>query len=483
MAPRTMIERFKERIALAPGLPNPNPTTSAWQQPPDSIANIQSPDFPQDTDVVIIGSGVTGCGVAHTLLNHPAGSNLRVIILEARSAVSGATGRNGGHIVSDTAGHFQSLVDGLGVERAVQILRFSEANILRLKELAAQLEDKDRDAAELRSLISTSIIMDRETLEPLKQSLKLLKEAVTSCTLEQKVIEDQDAFKDYRYKGGVAVFEQHGAGALWPYRLLTAVLRYLLRDYPDRFSLETNTPATSIVCNGEGYVIETPRGSIKAKKVIHCTNGHATHLLPQLTGRLYPLRGTMSVHSPGPAFPQLGSVYSWTQMQKHEYDPETGRLSPGLYYAQQNAHTGDIWIGGENQSLETMLSSDDSVISDQATENLSSIIPRVFVDTEGTEMKKIWSGIMGFTADGLPFIGKLGPAVTDRTGDGEWIAAGFNGHGMDKAWLSGEAVARMVLGEEVPDWLPAAYLLDEKRLEICTMDFAAEQMAAIFPSA
>lgn len=190
-----MIERFKERIALAPGLPNPNPTTSAWQEPPDSIANIQSPDFPQDTDVVIIGSGVTGCGVAHTLLNHPAGSNLRVTILEARGAVSGATGRNGGHIVSDTAGHFQSLVDGLGVEWAVQILRFSEANILRLKELAAQLEDKDRDAAELRSLISTSIIMDRETLEPLKQSLKLLKEAVTSCILEQKVIEDQDAFK------------------------------------------------------------------------------------------------------------------------------------------------------------------------------------------------------------------------------------------------------------------------------------------------
>lgn len=190
-----MIERFKERIALAPGLPNPNPTTSAWQEPPDSIANIQSLDFPQVTDVVIIGSGVTGCGVAHTLLNHPAASNLRVTILEARSAVSGATGRNGGHLVSDTAGHFQSLVDGLGVERAVQILRFSEANILRLKELAAQLEDKDRDAAELRSLISTSIIMDKETLEPLKQSLKLLQETVTSCTLEQKVIEEQDAFK------------------------------------------------------------------------------------------------------------------------------------------------------------------------------------------------------------------------------------------------------------------------------------------------
>jgi hypothetical protein len=36
---------------------------------------------------------------------------------------------------------------------------------------------------------------------------------------------------------------------------------------------------------------------------------------------------------------------------------------------------------------------------------------------------------------------------------------------MDKAWLTGEALARMMTGKGVPEWLPKAFLLTEQRLE------------------
>jgi glycine/D-amino acid oxidase-like deaminating enzyme len=53
-----------------------------------------SPIFPQDVDIVIIGSGLTGALIAYNLLSRP-GPKPSILMLEARTAASGATGRNG----------------------------------------------------------------------------------------------------------------------------------------------------------------------------------------------------------------------------------------------------------------------------------------------------------------------------------------------------------------------------------------------------
>ncbi|KAH6876728.1 hypothetical protein B0T10DRAFT_379433, partial [Thelonectria olida] len=80
---------------VPPSLPREKATVAAWQDPPHlTISNAQSPTLPADTDVVVIGSRITGCSVAHTLLNHTSALTLRITMLEARAAVSGATGRN-----------------------------------------------------------------------------------------------------------------------------------------------------------------------------------------------------------------------------------------------------------------------------------------------------------------------------------------------------------------------------------------------------
>ena len=86
---------------------------------------------------------------------------------------------------------------------------------------------------------------------------------------------------------------------------------------------------------------------------------------------------------------------------------------------------------------------------------------------------KVWSGILGFTSDGLPLVGRVPRELSNRDGDGEWIAAGFNGHGMDKCWLSGEAVARMALGKDTPDF-PDAFLLTRERRDRLGVDQSVE---------
>ncbi|KAJ7660862.1 hypothetical protein DFH06DRAFT_1400244 [Mycena polygramma] len=95
-------------------------------------------------------------------------------------------------------------------------------------------------------------------------------------------------------------------------------------------------------------------------------------------------------------------------------------------------------------------------------------------------VKAAWSGIMGLSADGQPWVGRVPQCISKRAEPempsadtslarpGEWIAAGFTGEGMTHAWLAGVALANILLGREsVPDddasALPPQFLITEKR--------------------
>ena len=88
------LQALDARIEAQPGLPVENPTRSFWMSPLSPIAH-HSSDLPQHADIVVIGSGITGTSVARTLLDraHAQGKHPVVLMLEARDACSGATGR------------------------------------------------------------------------------------------------------------------------------------------------------------------------------------------------------------------------------------------------------------------------------------------------------------------------------------------------------------------------------------------------------
>lgn len=180
-APEYIMETLRGYMTLDPGLPRSHPTSSAWQElPHQTVSNAQSASLPGTADVVIIGSGITGCSVAHALLSAESGPALRVTVLEARDAVSGATGRNGGHLLSDSVSLVPNLVSTLGTEGAAEVARFSDANILRIRELVASLSNSDREASEFRNVISTAGFDKGGPFEAATDSLSMLHAAVGS---------------------------------------------------------------------------------------------------------------------------------------------------------------------------------------------------------------------------------------------------------------------------------------------------------------
>lgn len=76
-------------------LPTPNSTASFWHREPSKklLGHRTTPALPKIADIIIIGSGIAGASAAHFLSQDERGKDLEVVMLEAREACWGATGR------------------------------------------------------------------------------------------------------------------------------------------------------------------------------------------------------------------------------------------------------------------------------------------------------------------------------------------------------------------------------------------------------
>lgn len=276
---------------------------------------------------------------------------------------------------------------------------------------------------------------------------------------------------------------------MWPYKLTTSLLSRLQQLYPGHFSLETNTPVSDMSRTEDGsfpYVITTSRGVMRAQRVVHCTNGHASHLLPGLRGIIFPLRGQMSAQTPGTKFKAQGESRSWIIHYAEGFDYLT------QLPVSENDSNGEMMLGGgiipgtKSGLAEVGVRTDDT-LNARIKAHLSGALRALFQeDAWGAVpepmMKSMWTGIMGFSADDFPWVGRLPQLAThrrqssvgDQTND-EWIAAGFTGEGMVHAWLCGKAVAQMMQrgsrGEQqsrkqdTESWFPESFLVSDERIK------------------
>ena len=78
-------------------LPTPKSTASFWHSEPSKflLGHRTTADLPSEADIVIIGSGITGASAARFLAEDDRAKGLSIVMLEAREACWGATGRVG----------------------------------------------------------------------------------------------------------------------------------------------------------------------------------------------------------------------------------------------------------------------------------------------------------------------------------------------------------------------------------------------------
>ncbi|KAM0470475.1 hypothetical protein ACHAP7_009539 [Fusarium lateritium] len=467
-------------ISTDPGLPRTNPTTPYWFRDSHPLASTQSSSLPTERDVVIIGCGITAVSVAQALLEQS--PDCRVSIIEARTLCSGATGRNGGHLVAYGAVMYSKLKSMYGKDMATATVTFTLKNVERTRQL---IKDHSTNE-EYRDVLRLRAFRDEGEFRKAQQSISEFEQDNPSMAGLYKFADREEAQKEHGVHGvaGIVIFK---AGALWPYRLIMTILKAMMEKFPSRLTLEANTPALSIsddssASSTHSYVVTTPRGQIRASHVVHCTNGYSGHLLPKLRGALFPFRGTMTVQDLGNCLPNRGATHSWSVHSPPRLDKKLGLVDSGMRYLQQNAHSGHFFFGGEKATASDTLTADDSVENPTSAKSLKQQLPQLFGLSPVSEGQIVsqWTGVMGYTADGWPVVGQLPETMTGRKGAGEWIAAGFNGMGMSMCVLSGESLAKMILGQEASD-LPDTFKITSSRLrDHLTVEKSATYMADIF---
>ncbi|KAJ5234344.1 uncharacterized protein N7469_003512 [Penicillium citrinum] len=388
-----------------------------------------TPDLPSETDILIIGGGYAGASAAYHLFPENQTSNLpRVVLLEARELCSGATGRNGGHLRPDLYSITSKYVERYGLEAAVDVVRFE---ISHMKEIADVVAKEGIDC-DLTFSKSFDIYMDETELKQRKEFVNYLRNQDLNFMDDVKYLSETDAQEIAHVLGAKGGFS-FSAGHLWPYKLITQLIAIAVSR---GLNLQTHTVVSVI---GESRTAEgfwpviTNRGTIHARKIILATNAFTASVAPEYSKAIIPAKGlcTQIVASPGAPYRHLPETYAI-------------RHGPGAFIYQISRNDGSIIVGGASWTFKNDLEQwynnpDDGTLIDKVENYFDGYMQRTFSGWEdsGAEVKHIWTGVMGYSADSLPHVGE----VPDKPG--QFIAAGFNGHGMPVVFLSGKAVAQM----------------------------------------
>ncbi|KAK3316471.1 FAD dependent oxidoreductase-domain-containing protein [Apodospora peruviana] len=461
-----------ERARIPVSLPRDGPTQSYWQDPPDAIADLRTTsELPNSADVVIIGSGITGAAVAWNLLQADDTQNKKrtIVMLEARQACSGATGRNGGHTKAASYRSFLDHASTLGTPAAVKIASLELANIQAVQAFARE----HSIPCDLSPCDTIDVIYDEAQWLQAHEAVAAMRAAfpqgdpVAEYTFYSREETEKKFYCHDNYLngkpetlyGGVVYF----AGSLSAYKFGVGVLKLCLAQ---GLNLQTHTPALGLTKHQEGtWKVDTPRGTIITKQVVLATNGYTAALVPsKFQGVIVPLRGQITAHRPGAAMPPvLPTTYSFIYDKGYEY------MVPrpaGSTFA------GDIVMGGglvraPEDGLDEYGTTDDTSINETISNYLRETTPRYFGrdwgdDSPEGRVRKEWTGIMGYSPDGFPLVGEV-PGEK-----GLWASVSFQGHGMVLCWMCARALVEMMEGrdddEALGDWFPEVFRVSEERL-------------------
>lgn len=326
------------------------------------------------------------------------------------------------------------------------------------------------------------------------------------CKSPSFVIQSEKSLKrltleDLRVGAAEGAVVQTNAASLWPYKLVAFVLKRLLAA--GGFNLQTKTPVTGLkrvdLPAGQSsshpdadktasrrWTAHTLRCDISAQYVFLATNAYTSHLLPQLADIIVPVKRQVSSLKP-PLPPQtakgpldIGHTFYFVSDladRKDDYLVQRPPSGAELIYGGGRIHAEGHGLGVWDDSTI------DEPVARYLKHELSSLMNLSIHDQENVQGERWvlspkqdieptfeWSGIMGFSRDGWPWVGPVPEAAGG--GDGLWLCAGYSGGGMPNAALCAKAVVDMMIpdhgeggeGASQVD-LPPEYLLTEDRLE------------------
>ncbi|KAL8392701.1 hypothetical protein RB595_002770 [Gaeumannomyces hyphopodioides] len=466
------------------GLPCANATLSPWLKEPSKrlLGHRSTAELPGSADVVVVGSGITGAFAAH-FLKAGAAKGQSVVMLEAREACWGASGRTIGIIEPRL---FANTMEGAAFEaESFRLVR----DIVRVAGIKCDWVDStclyfsDDPPTSFGEAMMVEIAERFPALGALIGLKRLRAPAAADGDGPGGEDEDEDEGEKEKQEGGAegrllaeALRERlrragadaadgcitlPNAATMNPYKMVTWLLEHLLDEFEaDEFALHTNTPVTALApssCGGGGWTLTTPRGEIRAAKVLLATNGYTSALLPAFADLISPVRGQACALVPklgvaaagGPRVDLARCAYNFAATDGSHDDyvmqrPRGGGTGGGELLADGARHLAPDRGVGEWR--------DDAADTGVAAA-LQDLLRRVVEADSGQGAAEFggataldWTGIMGFSRDRIPWVGRV--PESHGGGPGLFLCAAYTGRGLTSAPLCAKWVVHDMMAAE-----------------------------------
>ena len=375
------------------------------------------PNYPRhrghvETDVAIVGGGLTGCATAYAF----AAAGVKVALFEANQVGQGSTGASTAMLMQEADVDFQDLTKLYGLRAARQIWQmtrratFDLVATLRRLNIQCQLQPQD----------SIYFGADPEAGRRLRREY----EARRAAGLETSWLTAERLRRDTNLKGYGAL-RTRGNAQVDPYRVglgfASAAVKRGARIYE-------RSPVGRVRFGPKAVDVKTGSGTARADCVVIAT-GHVTPIFKPLARHVRIMHTYAVVTPPLPANvrAQLGrrDAMLWDSQRPYHY----------LRWTRDDR----ILFGGADQP-QTPVRQRDKILA-QRTGQLMYELSTLYPVISGILPECGWDGVVATTSDGLPYIGP------HRNFPRHLFALGYGGNGLTLGFLASRILLRRYLGE------------------------------------
>ncbi|HLW03911.1 MAG TPA: FAD-binding oxidoreductase [Ktedonobacterales bacterium] len=401
---------------------------SFWQDEAQLAPRYSALEGQMHADVAVIGGGITGAACALWL----ARDDLRVVLLERQTVAHGASGRNGGFLLCGTVDTYDRAIALYGHERARHLYAFSVANNVMVRALIDELEAR-RWPTGYRHTGSLRLADTPEELVEIRAAARLL----TEDGWPTEVIDETRLPRRLRghYMGGTF---HPSDGEIQPAKLVSGLVKLAQEAGA---IIHEQTPALSLEEHSDGVIIKTPAGTVHAEKAILATNAWLDELL--LAG---PAEGDEEKSAPKAdaksclVMPTRGQMLATTAIDERLFDCPIYAHYGYQYWRQ--LPDGRLLVGGwRDQAPDKDQRDPTQAPTDPVQQQLDGFVYKTLGLPASTEITHRWAGLMAFTPNSLPLVGRaLGKQRI-------FLSGGYTGHGNAMAVRCARVVADLACGQ------------------------------------
>jgi glycine/D-amino acid oxidase-like deaminating enzyme len=387
---------------------------SPWidQFPPSRV-----PSYPVlrdriDTEVVVVGGGLTGCATAYAF----AAAGIRVALVEAGRIGRGNSGGSAGWLADDPGASFVEVENALGLRAARHAWQAWRRAALDFAALLRRLRVKCHLEPGRALLAATTP----------EQATRLKREhrARRGASLEAAWLNARAATKEAALPAIAAVGSRDG-GTLDPYR---AALGLAAAAAARGAAIFEKTPVRRTTFGRRLAEIQTARGAIRAARVVVAT-GLPTSLVGQLMRHVWFRSSYLAITEPVPARIRKQLAPASIVLRDLALPPHVVRWVDGER----------LLVAGADGEQVAERRRDTTIV--QRTGQLMYELSTLYPEISGLQPAYGWESAYARTADGLPYIGP------HRNYPHHLFAFGGAGHSVTGAYLASRILLRHHLGQ------------------------------------